>query len=889
MKPFDQKNEFNKGIIMPPPLPEGQPMEQMPVEQPEHPNAQILEHSFEMNNSNADTTNTLLDNIFSQQNSIGEETNQLLDHNFAMQTKAVEELKAIKDVLSKEEEPKPEVQKVEILGAQLITIKGDKGEKGEDGYTPVKGKDYDDGKDGYTPVKDKDYFDGKDGKTPTKSELKDIILPLIPAPIKGEDGYTPVKGKDYFDGKNGEDGKDFDMSLDDLAKQINDKLQYDKILNAPKYSMNRDGGISRATSLSELTDVNTSGVQTNQSLKWNGSKWVVYTPTDVGGVWGAITGDINDQTDLQAALAAITPTLTNTYVGVGDGSNVLSGSSDFTYNANVLGVTGRIETGTLNLTEYNSVSSPSAGKGTYYAKDDGKPYYKNSAGTDYSLAPQDVSGYAKLDGTNQPFTGDLDISKVAPEYRLTDTEYTRLTRVAASNEAHLYNRVAVIGGDGTGGTITHSAGKTIHTFTATGSDTFVPPAGLTTVEVLVVAGGGGGAVLGGGGGGGGVVYHASKTISGSQSITVGVGGTSAGNTPGTRAGNGGNSVFGDITAVGGGGGASQNYAGNGADGGSGGGTMPGTAGVSTQGNSGGGTGYGHAGGLGIPSAATSGGGGGGAGAVGSAGLFGPSRGGAGGAGMAFSISGASVTYAGGGGGGAQSGTGGAAGAGGGGGGSGSSANGGNGTDGLGGGGGSTGYAGAYGNGGTGGSGVVIVSYTPVSTTSETNIIKSIDSATGGIAGVTTFGDDASDTIVNGNTIKLNIGGTNKATLNNSGNLGIGITPTSVLTLKAGSATAGTAPLKLTSGTLNTTAEVGAVEFLTDKYYGTITTGAARKEITMNDSTLTSGKIPIASTNGRLIDGQTPLSGTKVYYVSDTSGGAVTRKLTFINGILTSET
>ena len=32
-----------------------------------------------------------------------------------------------------------------------------------------------------------------------------------------------------------------------------------------------------------------------------------------------------------------------------------------------------------------------------------------------------------------------------------------------------------------------------------------------------------------------------------------------------------------------------------------------------------------------------------------------------------------------------------------------------------------------------------------------------------------------------------------------------------------------------------------------------------------------------------------LAGTKVYYVSDTSGGAVTRKLTFIAGILTAET
>ena len=33
---------------------------------------------------------------------------------------------------------------------------------------------------------------------------------------------------------------------------------------------------------------------------------------------------------------------------------------------------------------------------------------------------------------------------------------------------------------------------------------------------------------------------------------------------------------------------------------------------------------------------------------------------------------------------------------------------------------------------------------------------------------------------------------------------------------------------------------------------------------------------------------TPLAGTKVYYVADSSGGAVTRKLTFTDGILTSE-
>jgi len=36
-------------------------------------------------------------------------------------------------------------------------------------------------------------------------------------------------------------------------------------------------------------------------------------------------------------------------------------------------------------------------------------------------------------------------------------------------------------------------------------------------------------------------------------------------------------------------------------------------------------------------------------------------------------------------------------------------------------------------------------------------------------------------------------------------------------------------LKFTSGTLNTTAEAGAVEFLTDEFYGTVTTSAVRRQ------------------------------------------------------------
>jgi len=76
----------------------------------------------------------------------------------------------------------------------------------------------------------------------------------------------------------------------------------------------------------------------------------------------------------------------------------------------------------------------------------------------------------------------------------------------------------------------------------------------------------------------------------------------------------------------------------------------------------------------------------------------------------------------------------------------------------------------------------------------------------------------------------------KMTILHEGNVGIGTTgPTAVLHLKAGTATANTAPLKFNTGTLLTTAEAGAVEFLTDAFYGTITTGAARKTFAFLES------------------------------------------------------
>lgn len=119
----------------------------------------------------------------------------------------------------------------------------------------------------------------------------------------------------------------------------------------------------------------------------------------------------------------------------------------------------------------------------------------------------------------------------------------------------------------------------------------------------------------------------------------------------------------------------------------------------------------------------------------------------------------------------------------------------------------------------------------------------------------------------------------------NGKVGIGtVTPAALLQIKAGTTAAGTAPLKLTSGSLMTSAEAGAIEFLTDKYYGSITTGTARKELTLNDAALTSGRVPFATTNGRLTDDSDMTFATDTLTVTGLVVG--TTKISSYNGVST---
>ena len=200
---------------------------------------------------------------------------------------------------------------------------------------------------------------------------------------------------------------------------------------------------------------------------------------------------------------------------------------------------------------------------------------------------------------------------------------------------------------------------TVAVFTASG--TFSVPAGVSAADVLVVAGGGGasedtyagGGYYGGGAGAGGLIYRPSMPVTPGGTVTVTVG------NGGVASNKGQDSVFGTLTAKGGGYGRGEcqggQPGGSGAGGGKGG--QGGGSGIQpTQGGDSGTYGFGTPGGTSGP---YSGGGGGGAGATGANGGAHPTTPtlGVGGVGKAYSIADGTtpVFYAGGGGGGGHGG------------------------------------------------------------------------------------------------------------------------------------------------------------------------------------------------------------------------------------------
>jgi hypothetical protein len=229
-----------------------------------------------------------------------------------------------------------------------------------------------------------------------------------------------------------------------------------------------------------------------------------------------------------------------------------------------------------------------------------------------------------------------------------------------------------------------------------------------TANYLAVAGGGGGGSQEGGGGGAGGLLTGTISLNTNQSypITVGAGGTASPANYTYSGGNGTDSGFSTISALGGGGGDSIGTgSGAGNSGGSGGGGKAGDVGGTGK------SGQGYAGGTSVSGNSYGAGGGGGSGGLGGNGNS--TTAGNGGSGTTVSAALGGGTYAGGGGGGvylsgtvgtgtAGGGNGGTTGAG-----TGSAASP---NTGSGGGGGTNIASGSVGGGGAGGSGVVIISY-----------------------------------------------------------------------------------------------------------------------------------------------------------------------------------
>lgn len=74
-----------------------------------------------------------------------------------------------------------------------------------------------------------------------------------------------------------------------------------------------------------------------------------------------------------------------------------------------------------------------------------------------------------------------------------------------------------------------------------------------------------------------------------------------------------------------------------------------------------------------------------------------------------------------------------------------------------------------------------------------------------------------------------------------------------VTIRAGTTAAGTAPLKFTSGSLLTSPETGAIEFLTDSLYFTQTTSTTRKTVAAyDDSSGATGDVYYRDSGGNFV-------------------------------------
>lgn len=237
---------------------------------------------------------------------------------------------------------RPEVQKMELLGAELVTIKGQKGDKGDKGDKGEKG----------------DSITGPQGPTGKDSTVPG---PKGPIGLTGKDGKNGKDGTNGLNGKDGKNGKDGNNGSPDSPADIVSKLQTVKKawLNIDAIDGDFNKKIRQIIHTGGATGVTEAPIDGNQYARKNGG-WEEVVASG-GSAWGDITGTLSNQTDLQSALDAKQATLVS-------GTNIKTINGSSILGAGDLVVGGSITVGDTQVLFADGANNPAGDAGLTYNK-----------------------------------------------------------------------------------------------------------------------------------------------------------------------------------------------------------------------------------------------------------------------------------------------------------------------------------------------------------------------------------------------------------------------------------------------------------------------------------------------------------------------------------------
>lgn len=191
---------------------------------------------------------------------------------------------------------------------------------------------------------------GKPGNTPTRQELIALIAPLIPEPVPGVPGGSPTKQELLALIKplipapipGSPD------SADRIIKKIKGTLSYDDLKDLPNIDFYRGG----PGYLREISDVSVTGIVAGQSIQWDGTRWIPYTPSgsSTHSVFGEVPTDSGDHTTFTLAHV---PTSGTVRVYRGGAYQQAGAGNDYTISSNTVTLSITLATGEVLLVDYN--------------------------------------------------------------------------------------------------------------------------------------------------------------------------------------------------------------------------------------------------------------------------------------------------------------------------------------------------------------------------------------------------------------------------------------------------------------------------------------------------------------------------------------------------------